>query len=151
DDKYVVLVDVEGTFRFWQLPSRAVLKVPGAFSEGAYGLAAFSKDSRLLAFPNARGGITIFDIVAEKDRRLLPNVSNTADKVLALAFTPDGSLACATSHGRIQLWDIKSGRKQTSWRTRPGDHGTFSSDAKLLAIQEGNGIFRVVDIAERKA
>ncbi|MGD0067999.1 MAG: TIR domain-containing protein [Streptosporangiaceae bacterium] len=67
--------------------------------------------------------------------------------VSAVAFSPDGWLACGTDDGTVRLWDLATGTVLT---TLTGHRGAvhemaFSRDGRRVATGAGNGIVRLWD------
>jgi hypothetical protein len=65
-----------------------------------------SRDGRLLAMGDARGGVEVFDV---RTRRPIPGNFRAERWINDLAFSPDGALlAVVTGGGEIQLWDLRT-------------------------------------------
>lgn len=74
---------------------------------------AFSPDSKTLAFTDENGGVTLWDVVGDKERMRLnePGKRKTNWALRCLAFSPDGgALALGCYAGGIRLWDVAAGK-----------------------------------------
>src|SRR5262249_1665355 len=60
DDRYLALIDTDGTIWIWQLPATELLKISGA--KPYHRALAFSKDSRLFACSVPEGKIAVFEL-----------------------------------------------------------------------------------------
>ena len=68
-------------------------------------------------------------------------------------FSPDGKmLASVDFYGNIRLWDMDSGKRMGTIRTRTGGlfNVEFSSDGKTLLSVAGDGSFKLWDVATLK-
>jgi len=121
---------------------------------------AFSPDSRLLAWPEGEGTVTLWNLDrGEEQARLeLP-----LHLVGLLAFTPDGSSLVAhgqhrddpkekgpRSPGRMLVWDIAKNRVTRDLKTSPTFMATAISvapDGERVALGQVNGELFVIDLA----
>ncbi|KNB53173.1 WD40 repeat domain-containing protein [Streptomyces caatingaensis] len=107
----------------------------GGIAQGAPGPVAFAPRGHLLAVSTSRR-IDEWDVTDPRAPRWIRAVTEQADAVNALAFSPDGAtLAAAGNDGAVRQWDTVSGR----FRTQPLQlHSpvlgvAFSPDATTLA------------------
>jgi WD40 repeat protein len=98
-------------FRVWDAAtwqSRYTLPNEAA---GFYGYSAFSPDSRMLAVATSRTTVRLVN--AESGRELATLQAPEPLLISWIAFSPDGTqLAVAIEAGPIQVWDLRSIRRQ---------------------------------------
>jgi WD40 repeat protein len=78
--------------------------------------------------------------------------------VVAVAFSPDGQRLAAVVPGRLELFDVRAGRRIASVRTAQSETSwvpcdiTFSPDGRLLATSDGAPVvlLRSADTGETK-
>jgi WD40 repeat protein len=78
----------------------------GTFNDDSALALAFSRDSRTLAAGFESGNIRLWDA---RTGTLLNYVEGHRQRVLALAFTPDGATLLAASEGGVRLWNVSDG------------------------------------------
>jgi RNA polymerase sigma factor (sigma-70 family) len=110
---------------------------------------ATSPDQKVIARGNGKQ-IGLFDAASGKEiRRLVGH----ADKVTALAFTPDGKhLASGGRDKAVMLWDVASGK--TLWKFTGNEAITSleaSKDGRTIMVREGANTKRNLDVATGKA
>ena len=122
----------------WELPDGAFVRL-GKGVMGVMGgsdrAIAFSPDGKHLAVTSGIG-IWIYDVETARELRLLTSEHVTLAR--SVAYSPDGSiLAAGTGGGRVQLWEVESGRLLVAL-IRPGPSGNvdalaFSPDSSTVA------------------
>ena len=121
--------------RTWKLPDGAILRLGKGVLGGSDRAIAFSPDGKHLAVASGIG-IWIYDVKTARELTLLN--SERTMLIRSVAYSPDGSiLAAGTGDGRVQLWEVESGRFLNSL-LRPGPGGNvdalaFSPDGRTLA------------------
>lgn len=121
--------------RLWKWSDAAILRLGKGVARGPDEAVALSPDENHLAFVSGNS-IWIYDI--ETASRLTQLNDGHASSIESLAYSPDGLvLAAGTGHGKVQFWDVKSGRLLYSLtRHAPAsavDTLTFSPDGNILA------------------
>jgi WD40 repeat protein len=101
----------------------------------------FSPDGSLLAVRSANE-IELWDVASG---RLLRTLSGHTDRVVALAFSPDGRRLASVSdvdEGHIRLWDLDSSQTVKTFTGFSAERLTFSPDgARLIAELSGSARF----------
>jgi WD40 repeat protein len=130
-DRVVSIHDVAG--------ARQVLRLPRHKDE--VHIAVFSPDARYLASAGRTNLIHFWELATGSLIRTLPAQANL------LIFSPDGrSLVCAdSSHDRVQVWDLRSGKARRSFRISRPTALAFSHDGKTLAVATRAGVVHLVD------
>ena len=128
DGSFLATGSEAGALYLWNLgqPARPALVLPGRGR--AITSLAFSPDSNLVA-AGSDAGLRLFDIAKPKSRDLAD-----ARALLTLAFSRDGKLiAGGDRHGRVQLWQVGSGRVSVIGHHRERVSSvTFSPDGSKL-------------------
>ncbi len=119
----------------WKWSDATILRLGKSVARGLDKAVAFSRDKNHLAFVSGNS-IWIYDI--ETASTLTQLNGGRASSIKSLAYSPDGLvLAAGTGHGKVQFWDVKSGRLLYSLtRHAPAsavDTLTFSPGGNILA------------------
>jgi WD40 repeat protein len=97
NNKSLELYDSDGTF---------LTSMPGDLNPAAR--AAFSADSKLVAFTNADSGF----VWSVTEKKIVREFGESAMKIASVAFSPDGkSIATCSKEGVVQLWSFPEGRQ----------------------------------------
>jgi WD40 repeat protein len=131
--------DREGAVRLWDAATgqqRAVFPTNWRQVQAVL----FSADGKTLAATCCEANdipFRVWDVATGKERPIKPG----SDWVGCLAFAPDSqTLAVASDHGQVQLWDVTTGQQEATLR---GDDSVvvgslaFSPDGKTLAAGQG--------------
>jgi WD40 repeat protein len=94
-----------GRVRLLDLPSRSLLRLPGELGVAVMALAFSPTGDRLAAgYGYGNGAIRLWDPAT---REIRGELTNHADDVIALAFTPDGKQLASASHDwSLRIWDV---------------------------------------------
>ncbi|WP_327396308.1 nSTAND1 domain-containing NTPase [Streptomyces phaeochromogenes] len=103
---------------------------------------AFSPDGRTVAASSPRA-VRVWDVATGRLRH-----SFTSDPE-AVAFGPDGrTVSVAGRNGRVQLWDLATGRTRTAHNSRSkGASVAFSPDGRTYAIARTDGLVQLREVA----
>jgi WD40 repeat protein/tRNA A-37 threonylcarbamoyl transferase component Bud32 len=103
---------------------------------------AFTADSLLLASAGQDGVVKLWQTNTGVERATLTNPANF---VASLAFSPDGKTLAAWSHHGAKLWDVESGKELPSApkHERLLRALAFAPDSRRLATADQEGLVRV--------
>ena len=121
DGKRLATRSMDQTARLWEADTGRCLKVLGGDSETITTL-AFSPNGARLATGSLIGGNSLFNILTRNfdhsarlweagSGRCLAMLEGHSDKIITLAFSPDGSrLATGSWDHTVRLWEVNSGQ-----------------------------------------
>jgi WD40 repeat protein len=146
DGEWLAAADHNGTLTLHEVSVGKNTRLVGKH-DGLVIALAFTPDGKRLAAAGGQGGrVTVWDVPAAKQIRLLDLTHNSA--CFSLAFSPDGKLlAMADSDNRGQVWDA------VTWQQRYTFHAAgvaFAPDGKLLAATDLDGLVRLLEPATGK-
>jgi WD40 repeat protein/transcriptional regulator with XRE-family HTH domain len=127
------------------LQSTTALSVLYNHSHGVTSV-AFSSEGKTLASGSADGTVSLWDVVARRQRATLTGHTGS---VTSVALSPDGkTLASASADGTVSLWDVVSQRQRVtlSGHTGPVTSVAFSPDGKTLASGSADGTVSLWDV-----
>jgi WD40 repeat protein len=116
--------------------------------ESFTGTVAFASDGKILA-AGSRDGIRLWDVLIEKNIATFPLPDKTAS--FSAVFSPDDkTLAVGTGSGKIELWDVKTGKKIVTRHAHGGITFSvvFSPDGKTLASGSQDGTALLWNVSE---
>jgi PAS domain S-box-containing protein len=147
DGKSVVTGGADGTARLWDPATGAPLGEPFR-ADGVVACVAYGRDHTILA-GTWNGSVYRWDA---RTRKLVYPPLRHADRVLALATSPDGrTLVTGCRDGTAQLWDVETGRALGA----PLPHldrvtaVAFSPDGQVVVAGSEDGVVRLWDVAAR--
>ena len=144
----VPVVDMEGDYRTWQLPSAASVRLgKGAMGEGDRAV-ALSADGRCLAVASAIG-VWLYEAATSRALALLP----TEGPVHSVVFSLHGALAAGLDNGRVELWEVETGERIGTLRHADWGRVTsvvFSHDGKALASGSWDQVIKLWNIETRR-
>lgn len=151
-----------GEIRLWNTETRDEVPIPLAdLSAGFQNIPwvwslAFSPDSKRLVSGTSKGDIQMWDVAT--GAALVAFSKSKALRARALAFSPDGALLAAGTHGHIHLWKVDTANEllPISIRHRQDRPSTdaaellellvFSPDGEVLVSGFYNGTIRLWDV-----
>jgi WD40 repeat protein len=137
----VVGVTGEHEVFLWSLPSGTRRTIGGMNGHiSPVGVACNRKE---LALGSNVGTVVVFDAAGAERRRM-----ELKDEIAALAFSPDGeSLATATIHSPVQMWDLASGKVQWTGSTEFGNTSgiRIAPDGNLVVTADVDTRVRAYD------
>ncbi|MEQ9408365.1 MAG: c-type cytochrome domain-containing protein [Fuerstiella sp.] len=159
--KLVATVDPTGATRLWKATDGAAVDVlPGSLAEPARPVAVHGGTDGLLLL-QADGQLSHLHAFPQwtLTRSLGPQGENGesvfVDRVLALAFSPDGKILAAgggeaSRNGEVTLWNVDEGSLLRTFEDAHSDtvYGLdFSADGKLLATAAADKFVKVFDVS----
>jgi len=144
----------DGTTKIWDLGTKGepvVLQNPGpvAFNWLKNWCLAYMPDGRSLAV-GSNGRVMLCDLAK---RQIRARLSVPGGDIMSVTFSPDGkTLAAASYHGWVGLWDTATGQDQALFRNLLGlvSALTFSPDGQTLAVGGAEGQVLLWDVPLRQ-
>lgn len=160
DGLTVALAKADGRILLWSAETGAALESFGAHSKAVNSL-VFAKDGRLVSGGadgkaqvwRSRGDWKLARTIGTGDGK-----SPLADRVNALAFSPDG-LSLATGggepsrDGELKVWNVADGKLKSAFKQIHSDSVLdleYSADGKRLASSAADRFVKIVDVASGK-
>ncbi len=161
--RYVVTADATGTLRVWYATDGAAIDVLPGTKVGA-GVATMKTAGDLALLQTVDGRLVTrsafpkWQLASSLGGSESGGESVFVDRVLSLAFSPDGSLLAAgggeaSRSGQLTLWNVADGSLAHQFVDAHSDtvYGIeFSPDSKLLASAAADKFVKVFDIATRQ-
>ncbi|MFJ4567618.1 WD40 repeat domain-containing protein [Streptomyces caelestis] len=149
DGRTLASTGADGGVLLWHRPPTVLTDFTNPVTAVAY-----SPDGRLLAAASTDDGLVRLWDVRRADRpRRLPRPLTHEDRVLAVAFAPDGRTAVSGSaDGTVRLWDVSAPDRPTPLgapvRAHDGgvDAVAFAPDGRTLATGGEDGTVRLWDV-----
>ncbi len=143
DGALLVSASRDGTLRLWTIPDGSEA---GTLSghEGWVTSLDFSSNGQRVLSGGMDGRVNVWDIAAKK---AVLAFSGHAQAVSALAVSRFGDMAASASWGMIKVWNLSTGREQTTLRIDGGDVGAvaISPDGTRVAAGSADGGLRLYD------
>ena len=155
DGKTLITSSSDGTVRFWDVATGAMIRVLRLPIYGRNtGKESLSPDGKLLAVslrgPEGDHGIAL---IALPEGRILRYLKGHTDHIYWLAFSPDGTrLASASTDTTARLWNVASGECEhvLSEHRKTVAGVVFSPDGSQLVTSSSDGTARVWSVATGK-
>lgn len=146
DGKMLASAGRDQAVRLWNVGTGEQLRIMRGDNLRERISAACSPDGKLVAMGAKGRGIYVYEASSGKEVLHLDIGDNW---ISGLAFAPDGKLL-ASSGGRLEIWDMTTGKLRTSLKTPPGSYSVaFSPDGKHIASGHGSKI-RLWDVTTAK-
>jgi RNA polymerase sigma factor (sigma-70 family) len=117
---------------------------------GLYCLAV-SPGGKLLAWGDAQGTVSLWDVAAGKE---LAALQRHQGAVRCVAFSADGKTMASGGEDRtVRLWDVAEKKERAALEGHEGsvNAAAFSPDGKTLATEGSDNMIKLWDVAEGKA
>jgi WD40 repeat protein len=149
DERHLVTSGQDRQVVVWDATSGKMVRQLSQPGPNPVQLVAFSPDGRSVAVGEHTSNAEDIVLVDPETGVVQSRLRGQETGTCALAFSPDGhTLASASLDRRITLWDLKSGKAETTIKTGVGDVRSlaFSRDSALLAFAGSDQSVRIWDI-----
>jgi WD40 repeat protein len=140
-------IGLDGSFLLWNLEGRPRPAFPPTGPDLVRS-AAFSPDGKVLAVANGSTTVTLAELGVHPSRSLQDESAGSAGAA-CVAFAPDGAtLAVGQQDGKITLWDVATGRHQSTLCGHSDFVASlsFAPDGRALASSGGDRVLRIWDM-----
>ncbi|HSF75504.1 MAG TPA: AAA-like domain-containing protein [Microcoleus sp.] len=158
DGKIIASASTDGTFKLWKINGKEFLSLK--VERGWITSASFSPDGQIIAAAGNDGTVKLWSLTkiveklqkqqsieASTDIKLLRTLQIESDKIMSVAFSPDGAmLATASAGGTARVWS-KDGTPLSLLKHTSGvTNISFSPDSQMLLSASTDKMVRLWNI-----
>jgi WD40 repeat protein len=152
DGRYLAVGGFAGALTLWDWDSRRrLVDLEGHLA--AIEAMAFSTDGMTLATCDSAGQVKVWNIPSGEERATF-RTCEAADKLVALAFSPDAALLATLSRDRrvVRLWGTSGGEPRGAHPVKASHVKAlaFSADKAVLAVPGTGGTIELWGVAEAR-
>ena len=144
-----ILDGITNRLTFWDLTTQRRINKLSAAGPFAV-IAKFSHDGKRVAIGYLHGEVRVWDF--ETERPLTPEFRDQAERIWAVAFSPDDAwLAAGGWDGTVSFYDLHTMQAFRSIQTSTWTIGLcFAPDGKTVASADGDGTIKLWNVATRE-
>ncbi|MEG5046281.1 AAA-like domain-containing protein [Microcoleus sp. B4-C1] len=158
DGKIIASASADGTVKLWKINGEELLSLK--VERGWITSASFSPDGQIIAAAGTDGTVKLWSlrkiveklqkqqsIEASSDIKLLRTLQMESDKIMSVAFSPDGAmLATASAGGTARIWSKEGTPLSILKHTSGVTNISFSPDSQMLLSASTDKMVRLWNI-----